>query len=226
MKHCITAKLARLCVFLLFTPIFAFSQEKEMRVLKVKEDNCVAYIGGIAGVKEQDFYSIVRDNLTIGKAQVIAVEKDICGLKITEVNSGFNVEIGDYLHPDLQADAELQESEEQLVSKELTDDARIHFLEGENKAADDYSGNRALTGGLLSGTFLNVIGWGGGYAYLSTRDVEIPETYLSNLQGEEKSDFRSGYKQSIDKKRKRRFHIGAAIGTVVSTALVLSVLSR
>ncbi|MCA9734303.1 MAG: hypothetical protein H6696_03930 [Deferribacteres bacterium] len=230
MKRYRAATMARLFVCIFCIPVFSLAQEKEMRVLKVKEDKCVAYVGGIKGIKENASYSIVRDNKSIGKAQVIAVENDICGLLITEVKSGYVVDIGDYLKPDLDTakskSAAVVKNGEDLASKELTGAKKVYFLDGENKAVNEYNGNNALAGGFLSGSLLNVIGWGAGYAFLSTRTLQVPQGHIANLDEKQKHEFTAGYKQTVDKKRKRKYHIGAAVGTVISTAIIVTAVSR
>ena len=90
-------------------------------------------------------------------------------------------------------------------------------------AEKEYSGGGAAGGGLAAGCLLGPIGWGIGYVVVSGMDAEVPYDHIKNLNNSEKIEFINGFKNTVKKKRKTKFTVGAAIGTVAAVLIVMSI---
>ena len=225
MKRCISVFVISSYLFFIFSPSVV-AQQSSMKVLKVKGDKCIANMGAIHNIAKNSYYVIVQNNANIGKAKVIAVREKICALKIISLNFGAMVEQGDLLIPDnesySESDAFLDELESQEFSKEKLSAPKSYFYEGQKAAESEYNGGGAMIGGLVSGTLLGLIGWGLGYAILSSSDINVPPHHLSKLNSQQQFEFITGYKQKAKRKRNGNFHAGAAIGILIVVGIVIS----
>lgn len=85
-------------ILLFLVPFSAFSQEfEEMQVKNVSKNLIVANKGKSQGVQINAVYNINRAGQIIGKAKVLLIEENLCGLKILKIQPGFFVKLGDVL---------------------------------------------------------------------------------------------------------------------------------
>lgn len=68
-----------------------------MRVQVVSQNLIVADKGSRQGVQINAVYDIYRQGHVIGKARVLLIEEDLCGLKVIHLMPGFMVKLGDLL---------------------------------------------------------------------------------------------------------------------------------
>lgn len=227
MKRCISILLIFAYSLLTLNASFIFAQQNFMKVVKIKGDSFVADMGSLNGIKLNSHYTIIQDTQKIGSAKVVAVREKICALKIIRLNSGAVVNPGDLLILDTENYSESDALLDDLNSKEFSRDqivapAKNCYLEGQKAAEGEYNGGGAMIGGLVSGVLLGLIGWGLGYAIMSASDINVPSHHMSNLDSQHQYEFISGYKQKAKSKRNGNFHAGAAIGTLIVVAIVLS----
>lgn len=97
-----------------------------------------------------------------------------------------------------------------------------YFFEGQISAETDYSGGGAVGIGLATGCVSGLIGWGIGYIVLSGMDAPVPLHRVQSMKPSFRMEFSNGYREKIIKKRKTKFTVGAALGTVAGLLLVLS----
>ena len=69
----------------------------KMEVKTVSKNLIVANKGKTQGVHINEVYSINREGNVIGKAKVLLIEDNLCGLKILQLQPGFFVKNGDVL---------------------------------------------------------------------------------------------------------------------------------
>jgi len=227
MKRYISILLIITYSLFVFNPSYIFAQQNSMKVVKVRDDKFVANMGSIHGITLNSYYTIIQNNKNIGRAKVIALREKICALIITSLNSGEMVKPGDYLILDSESyfdsDGLLNDLNSKGFSKDqLISSKKNYFFEGQKAAESEYNGGGAMIGGLVCGTLLGLIGWGLGYAIMSSSDIDVPPRHLSSLNNQQQFEFISGYKQKAKSKRNGNFHAGAAIGTLIAVVIVLS----
>lgn len=88
-----------ICVGLILQfSINSFGQEIEkMQVKTVSKNLIVADKGKSQGIQINSIYSINREGQIIGKAKVLLIEDNLCGLKILHLRPGIFVKFGDTL---------------------------------------------------------------------------------------------------------------------------------
>jgi hypothetical protein len=220
-------------LLLIWQPAIAFQQKNpDMEIRLVRQDALIGNKGRNHGVAVGTFYDIHQNGVIIGTAEVKVVKESMCGLKITTVNKKYDPKTGDLLILSEQFNSEqesifsemqdLEFTPEKLKNvdkpqKQITTD---YYLAGKQAADDDYGS--AFGGGMVAGLLGGLIGWGIGYAIISGQDADVPPHYLTELDQNERLQFRSGYKDKIKSKRKRTFNAGAFFGTLVIVAVVLA----
>jgi len=95
-----------------------------------------------------------------------------------------------------------------------------YYLSGKKTAESKFQ-SQAAFGGIVSGFAGGLIGWTIGYSILSGMDVDVPSSYLQNLNVNDQREFQEGYKSACKEIRKRDFNTGAVIGTIGIVAVYL-----
>ena len=198
-----------------------------MKILKIKDDKFSADRGSRDGIKQDDIFEILKPSddgyQKIGTAIVLLVKEDICALKILKMDDSFILSEGYILQkPKSEAESILYEADSQKFSKEDLGEEKDYYYIGEENAQNDYGGGGALAGGLVAGTLLGFIGWGFGYAIVSSQDVDVPHHHVSSLNNTDRMQFNSGYTDYVEKKRNSSFNIGAGIGTLIAIIIIVS----
>jgi hypothetical protein len=101
------------------------------------------------------------------------------------------------------------------------EDKKDYYYEGRSAAQRDYTGGGALTGGVVAGILLGLIGWGLGYLIVSNKNIEVPRRYVSGLSTKQRMDFEDGYKATVKKTRNGKYNMGAGVGTLIGVVIVL-----
>lgn len=224
-----------LCHFIVLTqPAIAIQQElrKDMTVTVAKQNTLIGNKGYKHDITVGMIYEIIRDEIIIGKAEVKVVKETMCGLIIQALDSGYRAKVGDRLRPQkkiiseqqdiLAAISELEFTPDKLIKEDTQryDSPSDYYFSGKEAADNDYGS--AFGGGLVAGLLGGLIGWGIGYGIVSSQGAEVPPRYLTDLNADEKLQFRSGYKEKIKSKRKSTFNAGALTGTLLIVAIVVA----
>lgn len=218
-------------LFFTFTYSSVYQLTGYMKVLKILDDKFSADRGSRDGIKQDDIYEIFKITdegyQKIGTAIVLLVKEDICALKILNMDESFTIQIGDILQkPKSEAESILYEADSKKFSKEDLGEEKDYYYIGKETAQNEYGGGGALAGGLVAGTLLGLIGWGIGYAIVSSQDVDVPHHHVSSLNNIERMQFNGGYTDYVEKKRNSSFNIGAGIGTLIVVVVLLSASSN
>ena len=113
-----------------------------------------------------------------------------------------------------------------VLAQTNTEEKKVdYYYEGEDAAKRDYSGGGAMVGGFASGFILGIIGWGIGYLIVGGQSVDVPRRYTTDLESNQRRDFEDGYIDYVKKKRKSKFNIGGAVGTLAIIAIFASAAS-
>ena len=226
MKRSISITLIILHLVIVTLPTYLFSQQEEMKIIKVLGSKFAANKGSMHGVSQGSIYIIIRNSSIIARAKVFAVREKICALKIIEKTDIENIQTGDKLVLDYSSTNEIDmllntPNMSEFSREKLTDNQNYYYI-GEQRADTEYSGGGAVVGGLVAGTLLGLIGWGLGYAIMSGSDIDVPPHHLTDLSSQQQFEFSSGYKTKAKKKRNGNYHAGAAIGTLIAVVIVLN----
>jgi hypothetical protein len=216
--------------FMLFLPCYAIKQESVMIIENILDNVITANRGSNHDIKVGDIFylqkTIQDSTVTCGKAKVIILHEEKCGLKIIEKNENVYVKKGDILtktdlnnqnNSTLLREANTQKFNKSQLSQEIN-----YYSQGRSAAENDYSGGGAVAGGLLAGFGLGLIGWGIGYLIVSNMDVEVPNQYTDNLEEKDKIKFSDGYTVQVDSKRNSSYNTGAVIGVICAVVVVTS----
>jgi hypothetical protein len=172
------------------------------------------------------FYIHSPDSLNIGTAKVILVKENMCALEIIDLPENTVLTKGFFLTSATESDSSeislLVEAKKKIFTKEKIVDTHDYYFDGTRIAEAEYGSSGAVTGGLLSGFALGLIGWGIGYLIISNKSVKVPEQHLSNLEQPNQIEFTKGYTERVKSKRNNSFHVGAAIGTLAAVIVVSS----
>ncbi|MBN2412485.1 hypothetical protein JXQ31_12415 [candidate division KSB1 bacterium] len=209
---------------LILAPYHVFSQDETIRILKIKDDRFATDVGSIHGVKKDSIYLINQKNVIIGKAKVIIVKEKMCAMKLISLQPGKQIQVGDQLILNMgfiednnsDFDNILNEVEEQPDSIASMNQNINFYNEGKLAADNEYSGSGAGAGGLLCGLSLGLIGWGLGYAVVSSSTPEVPPQHLTNLDSNQQLQFSMGYKERAKNVRNHSFNSGAFTGTILA----------
>ena len=110
-----------------------------------------------------------------------------------------------------------------VLAQTNTEEKKVdYYYEGEDAAKRDYSGGTAMLGGLASGLILGFIGWGIGVLIVGGQSVDVPRRHTTDLESNQRRDFEDGYIDYVKKKRKSKFNIGGAVGTLAIVVLYSS----
>ena len=110
-----------------------------------------------------------------------------------------------------------------VLAQTNTEEKKVdYYYEGQDEAKRDYSGGGAMVGGFASGFILGFIGWGIGYLIVGGQSVDVPRRYTTDLESNQRRDFEDGYIDYVKKKRKSKFNIGGAVGTLAIIAIFAS----
>jgi len=113
-------------------------------------------------------------------------------------------------------------AQEKQPQKKATEQAPDYYYQGLDQAQRDYTGVGAVVGGLAAGFGLGLIGWGIGFAVVSSMDVEVPHEHVIGFTTQQRLTFEQGYTKGVKKARKQKFNIGAGIGTAIIVIIVAS----
>ncbi|MBD3374798.1 hypothetical protein GF406_07185 [candidate division KSB1 bacterium] len=205
--------------FSLFFPCHMLAQNDTIRITKIKDNHFAINKGSNDGIAEDDLMVIVRNEKTIGKARVALVRENASALSVISLEEGATLQIGDRVIRTFTNEKDILE--EALSTANQQSPQNYYYL-GQRRADLEYSGAGAIVGGLVSGTLLGLIGWGLGYAIMSSSEPDVPPYHLSSLNSQQQFQFSSGYIDKAKSKRNGKFHAGAAIGTLVAVIIVLN----
>ena len=111
-----------------------------------------------------------------------------------------------------------------VLAQTNTEEKKVdYYYEGQDEAKRDYSGGTAMLGGLASGFILGFIGWGIGYLVVGGQSVDVPRRYTTDLESNQRRDFKDGYIDYVKKKRKSKFIKGTAVGTLAIVVIILTI---
>jgi len=202
-----------------------FAQTGKSEVLEVSDDLISSNVGYIDGVKEGDNFLVKRrkgtELITIAKAKVLVVKDKISALKIIELKPDYNILIGDIIVK-YEPSSILEEARvKQFDKKNLTSKVDYYSL-GKKKASSEYSGVGHFIVGLVIGFATGLIGWLIGFIVVSSRDVNVPNSFLVNLNSEQRMEFINGYERKVKSKRKLSFTFGSLLGVAGVVVLIIS----
>ena len=111
-----------------------------------------------------------------------------------------------------------------VLAQTNTEEKKVdYYYEGEDAAKRDYSGGGAMVGGLASGFLLGFIGWGIGALIVGGQSIDVPRRYTTDLESNQRRDFKDGYIDYVKKKRKSKFIKGTAVGTLAIVVIILTI---
>jgi hypothetical protein len=206
-------------LFALFNPCYIFAQDDTINVTKIKGNHFAINKGSNDGIAKDDVLLIVRNETTIGKARVVLVRENASALSIISIEEGAALQLGDRV---IRTFANEKNMLEEALSTANEQSPQDYYYLGQQHADLEYSGTGAIVGGLVSGTLLGLIGWGLGYAIMSSSEPDVPPYHLSPLNSQQQFQFSSGYKDKAKSKRNGKFHAGAAVGTLIAVVIVLN----
>ena len=112
-----------------------------------------------------------------------------------------------------------------VLAQTNTEEKKVdYYYEGEDTAKRDYSGGTAMLGGLASGLILGFIGWGIGVLIVGGQSVDVPRRYTTDLESNQRRDFKDGYIDYVKKKRKSKFIKGTAVATLAIVVIISIIL--
>ena len=110
-----------------------------------------------------------------------------------------------------------------VLAQTNTEEKKVdYYYEGQDEAKRDYSGGGAMVGGFAS-VFLGPIVLGIGYLIVGGKSVDVPRRYTTDLESNQRRDFKDGYIDYVKKKRKSKFIKGTAVGTLAIVVIILTI---
>ena len=174
---------------------------------------------------------------------IIANDIDVINLNNGDVIKGEIIEnkINKYIKIELQGGSILTYTYDQIESIERekisirtigsnpsnnqsiiqTSPIRNCYQDGYN-SGQQVSGGGAMIGGLGSGAFLGLIGWGISYLVVASGNPQPQHYEVQSLENNCQYEYTNGYKQGALKIKKTNVNIGGAIGTLIAIMIVSS----
>ena len=107
-----------------------------------------------------------------------------------------------------------------VLAQTNTEEKKVdYYYEGQDEAKIDYSGDGAMYGGFAS-VFLGPITWGLGNLIVEGKSVDVPRRYTTDLESNQRRDFKDGYIDYVKKERKSKFIKGTAVATLTIVVII------